>query len=182
GTALSLLFATEWMLYTAFPLTALGFAELSAGAPAAADERLRPLADMTTMHPFGNPILGIFLPDEIEAVIALDDLDRAGTYLAWLEERNGAAPNPWAAAVVERCGALLAAGRGDLDEALARAERALTAHAALPMPFERARTMLVKGLVHRRRREKRLADDALREALEAFEALSAPLWAERARS
>ena len=182
GTALSLLFASEWMLHTAFPMTALGFAELSAGAPAAADEHLRPLADMTTMQPFGNPILGIFLPDEIEAVIALDDLDRAATYLAWMEERNRAAPNPWATAVVERCGALLAAGRGDLDEALARAEQALRAHETLPMPFERARTILVKGLVHRRRREKRLADEALREAADAFEALAAPLWAERARA
>ena len=71
GAALELLFASEWMLYTTWPLAALGFAELSAGAPAAADERLRPLADLTTMMPFGNPILGIFLPDEIEAVIAL---------------------------------------------------------------------------------------------------------------
>jgi DNA-binding CsgD family transcriptional regulator len=182
GTALSLLFASEWMLHTAFPLTALGFAELSAGAPAAADERLRPLADLTTMRPFGNPILGIFLPDEIEAVIALDDLDRAAAYLAWLEDRNRAAPHPWADAMAGRCGALLAAGRGDLDEALARAEHAVEAHDALPMPFERARTVLVKGLVHRRRREKRLADETLREALAAFEALEAPLWAERARA
>jgi DNA-binding CsgD family transcriptional regulator len=180
--ALELFFASAFMLYTTFPLMALGFAELSAGAPAAADERLRPLADLTTVMPLGNPILAIFLPDEIEAVIALDELDRAGAYLAWMEDRNRATPHPWADAVVERCGALLAAGRGDLDEALARAERALRAHEALPMPFERARTVLVKGLVHRRRREKRLADETLREALEAFEALGSPLWVERARA
>jgi DNA-binding CsgD family transcriptional regulator len=180
--ALGLFFASAFMLYTTFPLMALGFAELSAGAPAAADERLRPLADLTTMMPLGNPILAIFLPDEIEAVIALDDLDRAGMYLAWMEDRNRATPHPWAEAVVERCAALLAAGRGDLDDALVRAERALRAHEALPMPFERARTVLVKGLVHRRRREKRLADETLREALEAFESLAAPLWAERARA
>ncbi len=182
GAALELFFASGFMLYTAWPFTALGFAQLSAGAPGATDERLRPVADLTTMMPFGNPILAIFLPDEIEAVIALDDLERAGAYLAWLEDRNRAAPHPWAAAMVPRCGALLAAGRGDLDEALALAEQAMRAHETLPMPFERARTLLVKGLVHRRRREKRQADETLRSAAEAFEALDAPLWAARARA
>ena len=50
------------------------------------------------------------------------------------------------------------------------------------MPFERARTLLANGQVHRRRKEKRLADERLREALAGFEALGAPLWADRARA
>jgi DNA-binding CsgD family transcriptional regulator len=48
------------------------------------------------------------------------------------------------------------------------------------MPFERARTLLALGQVHRRRKEKRLADERLREALAIFETLGAPLWADRA--
>ena len=48
------------------------------------------------------------------------------------------------------------------------------------MPFERGRTLLAKGQVHRRRKEKRLADETLREALAIFESLGAPLWADRA--
>jgi DNA-binding CsgD family transcriptional regulator len=48
------------------------------------------------------------------------------------------------------------------------------------MPFERARTILALGQLHRRRKEKRLADERLREALRVFEALGVPLWADRA--
>jgi DNA-binding CsgD family transcriptional regulator len=48
------------------------------------------------------------------------------------------------------------------------------------MPFERGRTLLVKGRVHRRRKEKRLADEALREARAIFADCGAPLWTEMA--
>jgi len=72
------------------------------------------------------------------------------------------------------------AARGDRDGALDSLGRALVAHERLPMPFERARTLLALGQVHRRRKEKRLADERLREALRIFEALGAPLWADRA--
>jgi DNA-binding NarL/FixJ family response regulator len=50
------------------------------------------------------------------------------------------------------------------------------------MPFERARAVLVMGLIHRRRKEKRLAREALTEALTGFEHLETPIWAERARA
>ncbi len=49
------------------------------------------------------------------------------------------------------------------------------------MPLERARTLLVKGQLHRRRKEKRAAKDTLTEALGAFELLGAALWADRVR-
>jgi DNA-binding NarL/FixJ family response regulator len=50
------------------------------------------------------------------------------------------------------------------------------------MPFERARTLLAAGTIHRRRKEKRLADERLREALTAFERIGMPVWAARART
>ena len=50
------------------------------------------------------------------------------------------------------------------------------------MPFERAKTLLVLGQIHRRRREKRLARQALSEALRTFADLQAPIWAERVRT
>ena len=74
------------------------------------------------------------------------------------------------------------AAAGDLDAALTALERALREHDALPMPFERARTLLATGQVHRRRKEKRLADQRLREALGIFESLGAGPWADRARA
>ena len=71
---------------------------------------------------------------------------------------------------------------GDLEAALVSLERALVEHERLPMPFERGRTLLAKGQVHRRRKEKRLADGALHEALAIFESLGAPLWADRTKA
>ena len=48
-----------------------------------------------------------------------------------------------------------------LDGALAAAERSLSLLEGLPMPFERARTLFVLGQIRRRRKEKRLAREAL---------------------
>ena len=50
------------------------------------------------------------------------------------------------------------------------------------LPFELARTLLVRGTLHRRLKQKRHAADALRSALEIFERLGSPPWAERARA
>ena len=51
----------------------------------------------------------------------------------------------------------------------------------MPQPFELARTLLVKGEVERRAKQKRTARSTLGRALGIFEALGAPLWAQRAR-
>jgi DNA-binding NarL/FixJ family response regulator len=49
------------------------------------------------------------------------------------------------------------------------------------LPFEHARTLLVAGEVHRRARHRALAQGRLQAALQIFERLGAPRWAERAR-
>ena len=67
-------------------------------------------------------------------------------------------------------------GATDRDGALAALEEAVVQHRRSEMPFELARTLLVKGRVHRRRKEKRLALEALQEALRIFEHVGAPLW------
>ena len=77
---------------------------------------------------------------------------------------------------------LLAATQGDLGSGIAAVDAALRAHDDLPIPFERARTLLLAGTIHRRRKEKRLADERLREALALFEGIGTPVWAERARA
>jgi DNA-binding CsgD family transcriptional regulator len=63
-----------------------------------------------------------------------------------------------------------------------RFERALELHARTPDSFETARTRLAYGERLRRGRERRLAREQLRAALEAFERLDAAPWAERARA
>ena len=48
---------------------------------------------------------------------------------------------------------------------------------ASALPFEHAWTLLVKGRLHRRAKQKRAAADALTEALDCFERLGAPAFA-----
>jgi DNA-binding NarL/FixJ family response regulator len=77
---------------------------------------------------------------------------------------------------------MLLADRGDLDAATAAAAQALVEHDRLPMPFERARTLLLLGQLQRRQRKKESASASLQEALDIFERLHTPLWADRART
>ena len=50
------------------------------------------------------------------------------------------------------------------------------------MPFERARTLFAIGQLHRRRREKRLAREALTEALLLAELKGSTVYADEARA
>ena len=95
---------------------------------------------------------------------------------------GGSSTGTWVLATAARCRGLLAAARGDLDGAQAALERALVEHERLELEFSLARTLLAQGHVRRRRREKRLARDALERALALFEQMGARLWAERARA
>lgn len=160
----------------------LGFVALSNDDVREADAQLT-AADLAatasgTRHPGRFKLDG----DRLEAALALGDVERAAGIVDWLERAGRVAPTPWTLAVGARCRALVQVAGGAFDPALASLEQALVAHERLPMPFERARTVLAMGQLHRRRKEKRLADVRLREALEAFETLGAPLWADRARA
>jgi DNA-binding CsgD family transcriptional regulator len=85
---------------------------------------------------------------------------------------------PWPVARALRCEALLA----DDDHAAELFERSLAEHELTPDAFERARTQLAYGERLRRSRDRILAREQLRAALEAFEALGAEPWVERARA
>jgi DNA-binding CsgD family transcriptional regulator len=122
-----------------------------------------------------------FLPDEIEALIAMGNLDDAELLLERLEGQGRARDRALALAGAMRCRGLLASAKGDLDEASAAVEEALEHHGRVSQPFDRARTLLVKGQIHRRLKHKRVAREALQQALETFEGLGASIWAAKAR-
>jgi tetratricopeptide (TPR) repeat protein/DNA-binding CsgD family transcriptional regulator len=159
----------------------LGFVALSLGQYELADAELSAAAELAqqtgTRHPARFKLEG----DRIEVALARGRVEGAATMIATVEHAAATVPTPWVCAVGLRCRAMLDAAGGDLDGALESLERALREHEALPMPFELARTLLVKGQVHRRRKEKRRANETLRGSLALFEELGAPLWAERAR-
>lgn len=157
----------------------LGFVELGRGELEAADEQLT-LADEASAR-WAEPAPFRFHADQVETAVALGDVDRAERLVARLERRAEAIPRPWICGIAARSRALVLASRGELDEALSAAEAALLHQAPPTMPIERARTLLELGRLRRRRKEKRLARLALEEAAAAFDALDAPLFADRAR-
>jgi DNA-binding NarL/FixJ family response regulator len=75
---------------------------------------------------------------------------------------------------------MLLASDGDLAAAVEVFEQALLVHERASSPFERARTQLAYGSTLRRAKRRADARAALVQALEAFDALGAPRWAEKA--
>ena len=162
-------------------LWALGLLELSLGRPEETARLLAPERERLLAAGVGEPGTIRFVPDEIEALVALGRLDEAEELLGWLEERGRALDRASALAAAARCRGLLAAAGGDADTAIAAFEDALHEHDRVVMPFERARTLVALGSTARRAKRKRAARKALEEALAIFDELGAALWAERAR-
>jgi DNA-binding CsgD family transcriptional regulator len=162
-------------------LSALGFLELSLGHPADAHTHLRPISEGLAAHGLGEPGVLRFVPDQIQALIELGELEQARALVEALEERGRALDRAWALATGARSRALLLAAEGDLTGAHAALERALAAHERLAQPFELGRTLLALGTVQRRQGEKRAARQTLEQARSIFDQLGARLWAERAR-
>jgi len=163
-------------------LRALGFLELSLGRPGEAHRYLGPLSVDARAAGIGEPAAMRFLADEIEALIELGQFPEAEERLAWLEERARRLDRPSALAGAGRCRGLLLAAHGETEGALGALRRALTAHERIQMPFERARTLLTLGRVARRAKSKRVAREALDEALALFEELGASIWVATAKA
>jgi DNA-binding CsgD family transcriptional regulator len=167
------------------PLASL-LLEPSLADPAAALEAMGPLLDEFEMAEATEAVMAYFIPAAIECLILSGHLDRAAGLLdrfrdAVANDVDGAIDPDWAEVVAARCQCLLLAARGELDEAEEIAAEALRIDVGSPVLFETARLLLVQGQVRRRRREKIAAADSIVAALDAFEAIGAVRWAERAR-
>ena len=159
-----------------------GFLEYSLGEAREAHRFLGPLPRAVAEAGFGEPALFRFHGDAIETLLALGEHDAATALLAELEEQARATGGVWALTIASRCRALLSAAAGDSDAAYASLDRALELHEQLQEPFERGRTLLVRGTLQRRNRKKRPARESLTQALAVFDELGAGLWSERARA
>jgi DNA-binding CsgD family transcriptional regulator len=162
--------------------SALGLLELSLDRPGAAHELLDPLIRERRASGVAEPGAMRYVPDEVEALIMLGQLEEAEALLSWFEERARAGDRASALAASARCRGLLAAAHGDTSRALTELEQALAEHARVAMPFERARTLLVRGSVQRRANQRRAARATLGEALAELQRLGATIWANRARA
>jgi DNA-binding NarL/FixJ family response regulator len=157
----------------------LGLAELAAGETASADRHLASALDVFERVAFREPAIWRVDGDAIEAALAVGDVDRAEVLLARFEERASRSHIPWSLAVSARCRGLVLAARGELDDAAEALERSLAEHERCPMPFERARTLLVQGRLRRRLKQKRQARLSLDEARELFASAGAETWLAR---
>jgi DNA-binding CsgD family transcriptional regulator len=119
------------------------------------------------------------LGDVLETLISVGDLERASEVLAPLEESSKRLDRVWGLAVAGRCRGLYESAIGDQPRALQSLDHALDHHRRLEQPFELGRTLLAKGIVQRRDRQKAAARATLDQALIVFQQLGAPLWAER---
>jgi DNA-binding NarL/FixJ family response regulator len=171
-----------WMFGISWVLTARGFLELSLGDAAAAERAFGPLGEGLAAAGIVEPTFRLFVPDEVEALVALGEIDRAAALTEEFEDSARARHREWALAASSRCRGLVAAARGDLPTARAALEEAVRQYGRLDMPFDLARTELVLGRVERRAKRKRAAREALGRAAEAFEELGIPLWAAMARA
>ena len=160
----------------------MGFLEVSVGNYAEALTAVQPMLRTFEAIPGTEIMTASFIPDAVEAMIALGRSSEAEPLIEALE-RNGRRLNrPWMLAIGARCRSMWLAAQGDVGAAARRAQEAMAEHDRLPMPFERARTQLLLGQLQRRQRQKELSRATLREALHAFEAMGTPLWADRARA
>jgi len=166
--------ATKWAL------SALGMMELALGRPADALTQLEPLGTMRPPIGAGCPGLAGFLPDLVDALVAVGRTHEADVHVSWLEERGATLNQPFASATGARGRGSILAAEGDLAAAEDALDRAVTEHEELPMPYELGRTLLVQGSVRRRAGRKRLARETLEQSRATFLGIGAVLWAHRA--
>lgn len=161
---------------------AVALLELSRGNAAAAAAQLEPLSDELSTRRIAEPGVLTHMAEAIEALVAVGDQARAEAALDPFEARARELGRRGALAAAGRCRALLLAARADQAGAEAAIGAATEALEALPMPFELARTLLVRGRIERRARRKRTAQELMERARSLFEELGARLWAEQARA
>ena len=157
----------------------LGSLALALGDAKAAVEHLRSLPREARALGYNEPGAAPFTSDLVDALIGAGHLDEASAINRDWERLGRRLDRPRLLATGARASGLLAAARGDPTAALAILERALAHHDRLPVPHERARTLLAYGSTLRRAGRRRDARAVLGQAFAIFESIGQPLWAQR---
>ncbi|HET7487398.1 MAG TPA: AAA family ATPase [Acidimicrobiales bacterium] len=181
GDALALAAASGFHTATVWASWALGLLEISLDDAGAAHAALESLTAAVEREGLVEPVRAMFLPDEIEALIGLRDLERATRLVDMLDAAAERLGRVWALVQARRCRALLLSAAGDLEGAARSAAAALELSEGVELRLELARTLLVAGQIDRRRRKKASARHTVERALAIFEEAGAEAWARRAR-
>jgi DNA-binding CsgD family transcriptional regulator len=169
---------TSW---EALFLSTLAFVEFADDDHAAVDAALTRMYRCTEDAGIRDLIPDRSEPLHVESLVALGEIERARGALARLEERGQIFPRLWIDVTLPRARAIVLAGEGELEKAFAALD-ALDEAAAAKLPFDFAWTLLVRGRMHRRAKQRHAAAEVLRAALEQYEQLGAPSWIERTRA
>ena len=166
-------------LFEIWATAALGELELGLGDAAACRRALRASAasccpTLRSPTPISRPRPSSSMPTPGSAATTR----RSGSPPS-SQPRPSAKGQPWSLARALRCQGLLAA---DDPASPQHFERALGQHEQTPDAFEAARTRLAYGERLRRARNRVLAREQLRAAVDVFERLDARPWADRARA
>lgn len=159
----------------------LGVLALGHEDPAGAHAALEPLAVGVEAHGLAEPVVAMYLADEIEALVGIGQLDRAEALVDTLQECAARLDRGWALVSALRGRALLEEARGDLDAAAHCAGLSRKHGEGLEHRLEVARTLLVSGVIERRRKHRKLARELLASALLVFNDAGAQVWSRRTR-
>ena len=143
---------------------------------------LEPFIGVFDQLPGSEIVTMWFVPDAIEAMIGLGRSQDAEPLIERLEAEGHRLNRTWLIVTGARGRAMWLAAQNDVPGAVRAVEFAMAEHDRLPMPFERARTLLVVGQLQRRRRLISAAAQTFSEALREFERMGAAVWADRARA
>lgn len=129
-----------------------------------------------------EPSVRWWTPDWLELLLENGNLDEAERVLDVWEADALRVNRPYVLAHTMRCRGLVAAARGEVDQAILDLQQAVVKHETVGDPFGHARALLALGTLRRRNRQKRLAHEAIERALQEFEAIGAAGWSAKARA
>jgi tetratricopeptide (TPR) repeat protein len=158
-----------------------GSLELSLGNYAAALDWLEPTVAMLRSVGYIEPGVYFFAPDRLEALIATGRHLEAERDITEWEAIGRRYDRPFPLATGARTRGMLLAARGRLVEADRAFTEALAHHQRLDWPHQHARTLLAFGKTLRRAGRRRDARSRLQAALEIFNRIGEPLWADQTR-
>jgi DNA-binding NarL/FixJ family response regulator len=169
---------TSW---EALFLSTLAFVEFADDDHAAVDAALTRMYRCTEDTGIRDLMPDRSEPLHVESLVAIGEVERARGALTRLEKRGRVFPRLWIDVTLPRARAIVLAAEGELEKAFAALD-ALDEAAGANLPFDFAWTLLVRGRLHRRAKQRHAAAEVLRAALEQFEQLGAPSWIERTRA
>lgn len=129
-----------------------------------------------------EPSMSWWRAEQAEALLEVGLVEDAVDRIDAWEADGRRLGRDWVLAHSMRCRGLVAASRGDVEQALSLLADAASEHQTVGDPLGRARALLALGVVKRRMRQKRGAREAISQAVAIFDECGAEGWAKKARS